>query len=64
VIFVHLAFCFISFRFFDIVKPSLIGIADRNFKNGFGVMFDDLISGAVTAAIGILFIFFGLIAFN
>lgn len=58
VIFSHLAFCFIAFRFFDIVKPSFIGYCDRNFKNGFGVMFDDLVSGAVTAVIGIAIIFF------
>jgi phosphatidylglycerophosphatase A len=48
----HLLFCFIFFRFFDIKKPSFIGYADRNFKNGFGVMFDDLICGIVTAVIG------------
>lgn len=48
----HLIFCFIFFRFFDIKKPSFIGYADRNFKNGFGVMFDDLICGFVVAVIG------------
>lgn len=48
----HLIFCFISFRFFDIKKPSFIGYADRNFKNGFGVMFDDLLCGVVTALLG------------
>ncbi len=52
----HLTFCFVSFRFFDIKKPSLIGYADRHFKNGFGVMFDDLICGIVTALIGALII--------
>ena len=48
----HLIFCFVSFRFFDITKPSFIGYADRNFKTGFGVMFDDLICGLITALIG------------
>lgn len=48
----HLIFCFASFRFFDITKPSFIGYADRHFKNGFGVMFDDLLCGAITALIG------------
>jgi phosphatidylglycerophosphatase A len=48
----HLSFCFVSFRFFDIVKPSFIGYCDRHFKNGFGVMFDDLVCGIVVASIG------------
>lgn len=56
IIFFHLAFCFISFRFFDIKKPSFIGFCDRNFKNGFGVMFDDLLCGVITAAIGVALI--------
>ena len=48
----HLIFCFASFRFFDIKKPSFIGYCDRNFKSGFGVMFDYLICGIITALIG------------
>ena len=48
----HLIFCFASFRFFDIKKPSFIGYCDRNFKSGFGVMFDDLLCGIITALIG------------
>lgn len=51
----HLLFCFIAFRFFDIKKPLFIGYCDRNFKSGFGVMFDDLLSGIVTALIGLVF---------
>lgn len=51
-IFSHLIFCFILFRFFDIKKPSFIGYCDRNFKNGFGVMFDDMLCGLITALIG------------
>jgi phosphatidylglycerophosphatase A len=54
----HLIFCFAFFRLLDIKKPSFIGYADRNFKNGFGVMFDDLICGFVVAVIG-----FGMILF-
>lgn len=34
------------FRFFDILKPWPIYIADRRFKNGIGVMFDDLLAAA------------------
>lgn len=53
----HLFSCFVLFRFFDIKKPSFIGYCDRNFKNGFGVMFDDLICGIISALIGICLIF-------
>ncbi len=56
IIAVHLIFCFAAFRFFDIKKPSFIGYIDRNFKNGLGVMLDDLVSGAVAAVIGAIII--------
>lgn len=36
------------FRLFDILKPPPIRQADRHFKNGFGVMFDDLLAAAYT----------------
>ncbi len=46
----HLISCYILFRFFDIVKPSVIGFVDKNLKTGFGVMLDDVLSGAAAAA--------------
>ncbi|MDR0717197.1 MAG: phosphatidylglycerophosphatase A [Azoarcus sp.] len=36
------------FRLFDILKPPPIRQADRHFKNGFGVMFDDLLAAVYT----------------
>ncbi|MDR3212878.1 MAG: phosphatidylglycerophosphatase A [Azoarcus sp.] len=36
------------FRLFDIVKPPPIRQADARFKNGFGVMFDDLLAAGYT----------------
>jgi phosphatidylglycerophosphatase A len=39
---------FILFRFFDAVKPPPVGWADRRFKGGFGVMFDDLVAAFMT----------------
>jgi phosphatidylglycerophosphatase A len=39
---------FIVFRFFDAVKPPPVGWADRHFKGGFGVMFDDLVAAFMT----------------
>lgn len=37
---------FLVFRFFDIVKPPPIHFFDRRFKNGFGVMWDDILAAA------------------
>ncbi len=37
--------CFILFRFFDIVKPFPVNFFDRNFKNSFGVIMDDVCAG-------------------
>ncbi len=36
------ALAFLLFRFFDIIKPWPISWLDKNFKNGFGVMVDDI----------------------
>ncbi len=37
--------CFILFRFFDIVKPFPVSFFDKNFKNSFGVVMDDVCAG-------------------
>ena len=37
--------CFALFRFFDIVKPFPVNFFDRNFKNFFGVIMDDICAG-------------------
>ena len=37
--------CFVLFRFFDIVKPFPISYFDKNFKNSFGVIMDDVCAG-------------------
>jgi len=42
------ALAFVAFRFFDIVKPPPIGALDRRFKNGVGVMADDLVAALYT----------------
>lgn len=41
---------FVLFRVFDILKPWPIRLADRRLKNGFGVMFDDLLAALYTIA--------------
>ena len=37
--------CFVLFRFFDIVKPFPVSFFDKNYKNSFGVMLDDVFAG-------------------
>ncbi len=37
--------CFILFRFFDISKPFPVSFFDKNFKNSFGVIMDDVCAG-------------------
>jgi len=36
---------FLLFRFFDIVKPQPARWFDRNLKNGYGVVLDDIMAG-------------------
>lgn len=40
---------FVIFRFLDITKPLVIGMADRKLKGGLGVMADDILAGIVTS---------------
>ncbi len=37
--------CFVLFRFFDIAKPFPVSFFDKNFKNSFGVIMDDVCAG-------------------
>jgi phosphatidylglycerophosphatase A len=43
---VRLAFAFLAFRLFDILKPPPIRQLDAKLKGGFGVMFDDVVAAA------------------
>ncbi len=42
------AVAFVGFRLFDILKPPPIRAVDRRFKNGVGVMLDDLLAAFYT----------------
>jgi len=42
---IKLFLAFISFRLFDIWKPSIIGKIDKKAKGGLGVMGDDILAG-------------------
>tara|TARA_B110000881_G_scaffold211690_1_gene220516 strand:+ start:344 stop:826 length:483 start_codon:yes stop_codon:yes gene_type:complete len=47
---------FFLFRFFDIIKPYPINKIDKNIKNGFGVMLDDVVAGIYSSIVLIIFI--------
>ena len=46
---------FILFRIFDIVKPYPVSYYDKNFKNSFGVIMDDVCAGLYVIAILVLY---------
>lgn len=41
---------FVLFRFFDIVKPWPVSLADEKMKGGFGIMIDDVLAGIYALA--------------
>ena len=45
---------FFLFRFFDISKPFPIRYFDKNYKNSFGILFDDVLAGFYTLIILLL----------
>ena len=46
---------FILFRVFDIAKPYPVSYYDKNFKNSFGVIMDDVAAGLYVVAILVLY---------
>jgi len=50
----------VFFRFFDILKPFPVSYFDQKYKNGFGIVFDDIIAGilATVPSLIILFLLF------
>jgi phosphatidylglycerophosphatase A len=42
---VYYALFFILFRYFDIMKPFPVNFFDKNYKNSFGVIMDDICAG-------------------
>ena len=49
---------FILFRFFDIIKPFPVNYFDKNFKNSFGVIMDDVCAGLYVVLVLILYMIF------
>lgn len=50
--------CVALFRFFDMVKPPPIRWFDRHWKNGFGVMFDDIVAAFMTLLALAVYLYF------
>ena len=48
---------FILFRYFDIMKPFPVSFFDKNFKNSFGVIMDDICAGLYVVLTLICFMF-------
>ena len=46
---------FILFRIFDIIKPFPVSYYDKNFKNSFGVIMDDICAGLYVVAVLVLY---------
>ena len=42
---VYYVISFFIFRFFDIIKPFPVSYFDKNFKNYFGIIMDDIMAG-------------------
>ena len=49
---------FVLFRIFDIVKPFPVSYYDKNFKNSFGVIMDDVCAGLYVVGILVLYMIF------
>ena len=47
--------CFVLFRFFDIIKPFPVNFFDKNYKNSFGVIMDDVCARLYVVAVLVLY---------
>ena len=56
--FIKILLIFLFFRFFDIIKPFPINWIDKNIKNSYGIIIDDIIAGIYSIIILALFIVF------
>ena len=48
---IYYFFSFLFFRFFDILKPFPVSYFDKNHKNFFGIIMDDIMAGLYTMLI-------------
>ena len=55
---IYACLALLFFRVFDILKPFPISYFDKKFKNGFGIVLDDLIAGIFSGILSVLIVVF------
>ena len=51
---IYAAMALILFRFFDILKPYPISFFDKEYKNGLGIVLDDVIAGIFSGIVSVI----------
>ena len=51
---IYAAMALILFRFFDILKPYPISFFDKEYKNGLGIVLDDVIAGIFSGILSVI----------
>ena len=55
---IYAAMALILFRFFDILKPYPISFFDKEYKNGLGIVLDDVIAGIFSGILSVILLIF------
>ena len=55
---IYACLALVFFRAFDILKPFPISYFDKKYKNGFGIVLDDIIAGIFSGILSVLIVFF------
>ena len=55
---IYACLALVFFRVFDILKPFPISYFDKKYKNGFGIVLDDLIAGIFSGILSVLIVVF------
>ena len=51
---IYAAIALILFRFFDILKPYPISFFDKEYKNGLGIVLDDVVAGIFSGIVSVI----------
>ena len=55
---IYASIALILFRFFDILKPYPISFFDKEYKNGLGIVLDDVIAGIFSGILSVILLIF------
>lgn len=55
---IYASLALVFFRVFDILKPFPISYFDKKYKNGFGIVLDDIIAGIFSGILSVLIVVF------